>query len=191
MNLSYANLWTWSTTTTVQATSSPGAGNYTPVITTDTTYAQTWAVNFVTNSSTVGMYQSRQLTEEESRHQREELERARTEYWRRERERELEQVAARRRAQELLLSQLDAEQRAAFLTRKAFRVVGADGKLYEIARGRQHNVFELDAQGRRRTEFCITHADLPDEDILVAQKLLLETDVARFRRIANATPVAA
>lgn len=118
--------------------------------------------------------------------------RRRQEEWRRQqRQLELERVAARRRAAELLLSQLDDEQRTAYEARHRFRLVGADGKLYEIARGRQHNVWELDASGRPRTEFCITHPDLPDDDIVLAQKLLLETDPARFRRIANATPVAA
>lgn len=98
---------------------------------------------------------------------------------------------ARTRAERTLLAAMTDEQRESYLTRGAFRVVGEDGKTYEVRRGRIHNVEELDAEGRQVVNYCITHGEIPDEDILLAQKMLLEGNIATFKRIANATRRAA
>lgn len=101
------------------------------------------------------------------------------------------EAVAKKRAERLLLAHLSPEQRDEYERLQRFHVVGADGKLYRIRRGWSHNVelIEESDEGRFLTEqFCIHPIErVPDEDNLLAQKLLLETDPERFRRIANIT----
>ena len=94
-------------------------------------------------------------------------------------------------AERLLREHLDAEQVAQLERDRAFVVSVSSGRRYKIKRGRQGNVVEIDARGRTLRKFCI-HPDLyiPDPDTMLAQKLLLETDEAAFRRIANITEAA-
>ena len=95
---------------------------------------------------------------------------------------------SQRRAEKLLLAHLDGKQRADFRKRRLFRVVGSDGKLYEVDCGKlQHNVYELGGRNRDRVrELCLYH-NVPLGDNALAQKLLLENDAERFRRVANHT----
>lgn len=51
-------------------------------------------------------------------------------------------------------------------------------------------MYKLDAQGNLIGRFCAHPAALvPDEDTLLAQKLMLETDPREFERIANIHPI--
>ena len=69
-------------------------------------------------------------------------------------------------------------------------VVGSAGRTYRIWRGVAGNVRELDAAGRERARLCCHPTeDVPQGDVMAAQKLHLETDEAGFRRTANVTPV--
>lgn len=97
-----------------------------------------------------------------------------------------ERVAAQRRARRLLLSCLSQRQQKEYRETQAFTVVGSRGQRYLIKKGRQHNVFRIGERGQSELEFCITlDASLPDEDVMLAQKLLLEVDEEEFFRRSN------
>lgn len=103
-----------------------------------------------------------------------------------ERERRLRK-AAEARAEELLRTLLDAEQRAEYDRAKRFYVVSRSGKRYEIdTKRKMHNIFEVDPAGKRIEEHCIyADDDLPLPDNIAAQLLLLRANENEFRRIAN------
>lgn len=123
---------------------------------------------------------------EADRKEREEKERVR------QKEEEKKRKAASKRARELLLANLSKEQREQFSKDKTFKVIGGDGAFFEIGLGRSGNVREVDKDGKGIARFCIHPAEMvPDEDTMLAQKLLLETDPASFRKIANRTPIPA
>lgn len=92
---------------------------------------------------------------------------------------------AERVARELLDSLLTPEQREMRDKLKRFRVVAQDGEVYEIEPGRlQHNVFRLRGE-QRVEELCLYHPGVPLADNAIAQMLMLQTDVAGFRKTAN------
>ncbi len=99
--------------------------------------------------------------------------------------------AAETRAEELLLANLTPEQRDEYKRMKRFSVHLPNGKVYRIRKGFAGNV-ELVEPGmtgrslKRVESFCIHPAErIPDQDTMLAQKLLLEADEPEFRRIAN------
>jgi hypothetical protein len=100
-----------------------------------------------------------------------------------------ESEQARLQARRLLAACLSRDQRRELHAAGAFHVVGSEGRRYLIHRGQVRNVLELDDKGRPRARWC-GHPDprvepTPDEDAMLAQKLLIETDEARFRDVAN------
>lgn len=88
------------------------------------------------------------------------------------------------RARALLTRNLNAEQRDS-LERNGYFDLNIGGKHYRIRQGTHGNV-RLVVGDREVTSFCIQPNDVPAEDAMLAQKLLLETDEASFLRIANA-----
>jgi hypothetical protein len=93
---------------------------------------------------------------------------------------------ADKRARALLLSVLNAEQRAMFGESRCFRVVSNLGTVFVLFRQRTHGVFKLDAQGNKVEEWCVTpNGRIPLDDVLVMQKLALETDELALRAQAN------
>jgi hypothetical protein len=109
------------------------------------------------------------------------------------RKRDEEMRRANRKAEELLAEFLSEEQLADFHKHKCFRIM-IGTKTYEIdCQKRQHNVFEIGANGHRIREHCIyasrgqepTHVPLADNAL--AQMLMLETDEPKLLRIANQT----
>lgn len=105
-------------------------------------------------------------------------------------EREKKRLASEARAKELLMLALDHLQRKDLEARGAFRleVLSRDGatRRYEITRGRAGNVYEIDAKGKRIAKFCAHPAvDCPDQDTMLAQKLMLEADEEAFLAVAN------
>lgn len=106
----------------------------------------------------------------------------------RERQREAKEKATR-----LLISCLNRLQRETYEKQRYFdvRAIRPDGQetTYRIRQGQSGNVDELDADGKGVRRFCIHPSGVPDEDAMLAQKLLLETDVATFERVANITPL--
>lgn len=102
---------------------------------------------------------------------------------------EKERKAAERRARALLNEHLEPKQRRELRDSGRFHVVGADEKTYRLTRSWAHNAFLIE-DGILAEQFCIhPRSMIPVDDHLLAQKLLLETDPATFRRIANVTPM--
>lgn len=98
--------------------------------------------------------------------------------------------AAQHRAENLLRSVLNAEQRAELEQHGHFHVrTQGTNRVYRIERGFQGNV-KLMVEGRAIRRYCI-HADsrLPYADQMAAQKLMLETNEHEFLRIANMTTI--
>lgn len=87
---------------------------------------------------------------------------------------------AQERALNLLLENLNAEQREEYLEYKLFRVVGNRGGMYTIKRERQVNI--INGAGDRLC--AVSKESVPLEDMLLAQKLLIETDEDEFLRVA-------
>jgi hypothetical protein len=94
---------------------------------------------------------------------------------------------AQRRARELLRSHLSDEQRDDYDRSRSFVVAVPSGRRYRISHAWAFNVRdEAD-----RTEYCVQFRrglygrEIPIEDLMLGQKLLLECDEPRFLRTAN------
>lgn len=125
----------------------------------------------------------RQETEAEQQ-ARVERERQNEARWARER---AERDAAAARAAALLAEHLDDEQATEYEQHGYFTVISRDGqRRYQIHRGRSGNVREVNGNGHRLRTFCIHPGEaVPDEDTMLAQKLMLEADDPEFFRLAN------
>lgn len=98
------------------------------------------------------------------------------------------QVSADRRARDLLLSCLTEAQRQMLDARGQFLVASSRGRVFSIGNARMHNVHLLGPQQERLEEWCVTVVEaeqVPVADILLAQKLHLETDEDAFRLESN------
>ncbi len=95
----------------------------------------------------------------------------------------------RKRAMRLLEKHLTPPQLRQFKKKTCFTVIAKDGKTYRIENGSSGNVFLM--EGRKKViQYCIVfkdHAPLPNFDLMLAQKLILETDPELFLKTANAT----
>lgn len=87
----------------------------------------------------------------------------------------------------LLREWLSAEQRAQFDATKSFEVIGCDsGKRYLILYGTATNIQELDDAGQPVRGWCfIPSGHLVAGDVMLAQKIALETDEKAALKIAN------
>jgi len=159
----------------------------------DDTSGSTWTT-WIHNDAPEGQ-NLLQVLRQEAPHwsNREELDRmaARVAEFEAERERERAEWTARQlRANELLMAVLDESQREDLAHRGAFqlKVLSRDGstRRYEISRGRTGNVYQLDEAGNRIFKFC-AHPKVacPNEDTMLAQKLMLEANEEGFLGIAN------
>ena len=94
------------------------------------------------------------------------------------------------RATQLLKENLTIAQREQYESRGCFEVTGgATGRRYRIHRGRQMNVEELNAAGRRVRLLCfMPEGRLPTCDNLLAQKIALELFELEALEIAHETP---
>jgi hypothetical protein len=101
------------------------------------------------------------------------------------------QSRAGRQAEErgiiLLRSWLTPEQDRQWVAHRYFDVVGCDtGMRYRITRGAIMNIHQLNPKGRRVAQWCFApEGDLVIGDILLAQKIALETMERRALTIAN------
>lgn len=103
-------------------------------------------------------------------------------------ERAAAQLMAGKRAQRLLAECLTAKQRHDLKRDDAFCVQIGE-RCYRINRGYSGNV-ELIEGDCVRARYCIhPREDVPNEDTMLAQKLLLEANEDEFLRVANATRV--
>lgn len=91
----------------------------------------------------------------------------------------------------LLREWLSPEQRAQFDTEGQFDVIGCDtGKHYRIRYGTSTNVYELDGAGKARTGWCfVPEARLVAGDVMLAQKIALETSEASALAVAHQFPI--
>lgn len=96
-------------------------------------------------------------------------------------------VGVTSRAEALLLSGLSLEQAESLRKYQYFLVSSKDGKrLYRISYGIAGNIHLIE-KGRPVAQYCIHPVGVPTEDVMLAQKLMLETDEESFLRIANRT----
>ncbi len=87
-------------------------------------------------------------------------------------------------AEILLLENLNEEQRAEYKRLKYFRVIVGE-KIYRIKRGRVGNIELIDDAGIV-ARYCVHPAvGCPDQDTMLAQKLMLENDEKELLRLAN------
>ncbi len=88
-----------------------------------------------------------------------------------------------------MLSALNPIQAKDFRTTREFTVISKDGKrTYRITYGIAGNVILIE-KGKPVARYCIYPIGIPIEDVMLAQKLMLETDEESFIRIANRTPI--
>jgi hypothetical protein len=88
----------------------------------------------------------------------------------------------------LLRRWLSPGQRAQFDAKRYFDVIGCDsGKRYRIHYGVATNVNEIDADGQPKVGWCFAPAGhLVAGDVMLAQKIALETDESGALAVANA-----
>jgi len=91
------------------------------------------------------------------------------------------------RGRRLLRRWLSAEQLAQFDARNFFDVIGCHtAKRYRIYYANMANVEELDKVGRPIVRYCfIPKGDLVPGDVMLAQKIALETDELAALAVAN------
>lgn len=99
-----------------------------------------------------------------------------------------DQKQADKRATELLLENLNEEQRKDFLSFRHFRVKSTlyPGAYYLIKVGRQGNIYFHGTDGQVK-QLCATSIDfgIPVCDVMLVQKLMIECDEAGFLAVAN------
>lgn len=93
---------------------------------------------------------------------------------------------ANARAKALLHRHLPKHLRWDFRASKSFEVIGQDGWRYLITEGSSSNVWRIEPDGSKRYRLCVVPTiRMPIADTLLAQKLLLEADIATFLRTAR------
>lgn len=98
----------------------------------------------------------------------------------------LKREAAERRAQELLEANLDLEQRDRLRKDGHIFVCGKSGHRYRIRKGRSGNVDLVGRDGKITHTLCAHPREyVPDQDTMLAQKLMLEDDDVGFMNLAN------
>jgi hypothetical protein len=91
----------------------------------------------------------------------------------------------------LLREWLSPMQRAQFDASKSFDVIGCDsGRRYRIRHGTETNVHELNDAGRPVMGWCfVPSGHLVAGDVMLAQKIALETNERAVLSVANRFPV--
>jgi hypothetical protein len=98
---------------------------------------------------------------------------------------------AEARGLRLLRSWLSPEQRAQLDSEGAFDVIGSDsGQRYRICYGTSTNIREVDRAGRPGNSWCfVPVGGLVAGDVMLAQKIALETGETAALMIANKVPL--
>ena len=96
-------------------------------------------------------------------------------------------LKAEQRAFALLKNWLSPKQLAQYEREGQFEVIGChSGKRYRIRRARNVNIDELGKQGSRVAVWCFgPHGYLPVGDVMLAQKIALETNEKAALQVAN------
>ena len=94
--------------------------------------------------------------------------------------------AADKRAKALLGRHLTRSQRET-LRAGFFDLIGQDGQTYRVESGSCQNVWRLDAERVKSTQFCLVAKGIciPNFDLMLIHKLMLELDMDGFMRVAN------
>jgi hypothetical protein len=105
----------------------------------------------------------------------------------------IEHRRAEQKAAALLRSWLTPEQVRRWDTQKVIEVVGSDtGTHYRIRRAAIMNIDELDSDGKVVGQWCVApQGKLPLADVIIAQKIALETMEAKALASANRRPISA
>lgn len=98
-----------------------------------------------------------------------------------------EQNGPEARARRLLREWLSLEQRAQFDAEGYFEVTGSHtGRRYRICQGTVGNVLEVDKEGQPKVGWCFApERALAAGDVMLAQKIALETDEMAVLALAN------
>lgn len=89
---------------------------------------------------------------------------------------------------EILLRQMLTPEQKEDLTQKGCFYLHVGEKKFRIDRGHAGNVKLVDERNEVVESYCIhPEGGIPDADAMLAQKLLLETDLETFERVANIT----
>ena len=96
-----------------------------------------------------------------------------------------ERRRAHERSLDLLVRCLTPAQRTEFKASRAFEVRGESGQRYRITYGSTANIEVLSQSGRVVRQLCAGPLEVPTPALMLAQKLMLETEEAEFLRIAR------
>lgn len=101
-----------------------------------------------------------------------------------------EENTSHARARQLLRAWLSPHQKIQFEANGFFDVLGChSGKRYRIRRGTSANINELDGNGQLGPGWCFVPAGaLAEGDVMLAQKIALETNEQGALDIANRSP---
>lgn len=101
-----------------------------------------------------------------------------------------EENTSHARARQLLRAWLSPHQKMQFEANGHFDVVGChSGKRYRIRRGTSANINELDGNGHLGPGWCFVPAGaLAEGDVMLAQKIALETNEQGALDVANSFP---
>lgn len=98
-------------------------------------------------------------------------------------------ASARRKARRLLRQSVSPEVWSEFRRKKEFHITGSDGRVYRISHQIGSNV-TLVVNGLDVARYCLVpkgHEWIPEPDMMLAVKLMLETNARGFLRRANKT----
>ncbi len=88
------------------------------------------------------------------------------------------------RALKLLQEHLSLSQRRELKRSRYFHVLAQNGQRFRIYQKSHQNIFRI-VNGKEVMQYCIVAGDIPIFDLMLAQKLLLETNFDTFHSIAN------
>jgi len=174
----------WVTATTSSATTTGGDVWYTRVGTVDcTTTSATVTYTGAWDQWATGTFEVRERIQAE----REASAARQAEYQRKQDEWAEQRRKARETAKALLTMLLDAQQKEQLEKKRYFDVISKKGRKYRIREGIAGNVRLVKADGKEALQLCIHPNGVPEEDAMLAQKLMLETDEDAFLKTANLT----
>ena len=97
-----------------------------------------------------------------------------------------ERVAAQKRAEKLLLSNLSRQQKRDWLNAQFFMVRAKSGRTFKVTNRPHVNVIEIDGAGNSIVAWCAgPEGGVPVQDQFLAQKLMLECNEDAFFQVAN------
>jgi len=84
---------------------------------------------------------------------------------------------------------LTIPQQKEYKEKEYVHIESESGKLYRIHKGRSHNVTLIEDGKRIKTLCAHPRPAVPNEDTMLAQILMLQTDEQAFLKMANASPI--